>query len=96
MPKFLITVASPVFPHMKFLYRGKIEKQQETPHFDFPSCHLHGLKDQVCGAYLNIDKLFKKPYNSTDLTVIPYDEAHKFPRSLEDKHFEMLKEFIKN
>jgi hypothetical protein len=45
MPKFMITVASPVFPHMKFLYRGKIEKQQETPHFDFPSCHLHGMKD---------------------------------------------------
>jgi len=50
----------------------------------------------VCAGYLNIDKLFKKPYNPTDLTVIPYDEAHKFPRSLEDKHFEMLKEFVKN
>jgi hypothetical protein len=42
MPKFMISVASPVFPNMKFLYKNKEQSQDLKPTFDFPSLHMYG------------------------------------------------------
>ena len=44
MPKFMISVASPVFK-MKFRYKGQTYEQRMTPQFNFPSVHLHGTSD---------------------------------------------------
>jgi hypothetical protein len=46
LPKFMISIASPVFPNMKFEYNGIEYKYENVPMFNFPSIHLNGLKDQ--------------------------------------------------
>lgn len=46
VPEFMISVASPVFPKMKFYYKGIEYLQVSQPMFDFPSMHLNGSKDK--------------------------------------------------
>ena len=92
VPKFMISVASPVFPRMKFLYKNQEYPQLDTPYFDFPSVHLHGLKDTYFKT-LTCHKLFKE---SAKPIVISFNEAHKFPRCIEDEGFGQLKQFVKD
>lgn len=42
IPRFLICVASPVFPRMRFSYKNITYPQAQEPTFDFPSIHLNG------------------------------------------------------
>lgn len=84
-------MASPVFPRMKFLYKNKEYPQSESPQFDFPSIHLHGTLDQY-KEHLNCHKLFKKESNPV---LITFNEAHKFPRCIDDHYFRDLKEFVR-
>ena len=72
----MISVASPVFPKMKFKYKNEEYAQRCVPQFDFPSIHLQGTKDQY-NADVTIEQLFKKEANPV---VVVFEEGHKFPR----------------
>lgn len=92
MPKFLMTVASPVFTNMKIYYKNQVYDQQSVPQFNFPSVHLHGTQDTYL-KYLKIHELFdpeSKPQ------VIEFDEGHKFPRCISDEGFRQLKAFVRD
>lgn len=91
MPKFLMTVASPVFRQMKFLYKQNIYDQKAFALFNFPSIHLHGTKDEY-RKHLDLPSLFTTESNPV---VIDFDEGHKFPRVISDEGFAQLKEFVK-
>ena len=90
MPKFMISVASPVFPKMKFKYKNEEYAQRCVPQFDFPSIHLQGTKDQY-NADVTIEQLFKKESNPV---VVVFEEGHKFPRTIADSEFAKLKTFV--
>ena len=45
MPKFVITVASPVYPKMKFTYEGQEYLQEHFQELQYPSLHMKGSKD---------------------------------------------------
>ena len=49
MPKFLVTIACPVFPSnlQKFLYKDKAYGQELDKQFNFPSVHLQGKSDPL-------------------------------------------------
>ena len=89
MPKFMITVASPVFD-MQFHYKGEYYRQRMTPQFNFPSIHLHGTEDKFSNQ-LNIHELFEEQANAQ---VVEYDAGHRFPRKLTDDGFNKLKHFV--
>ena len=91
IPKFLVSVASPVFPRMKFLYKNKEYLQAESPQFDFPSVHLHGTQDQY-KEMLTCHRLFTQ---RSQPVLITFNEAHKFPRCIDDHFFRDLKEFVR-
>jgi hypothetical protein len=91
MPKFMISVASPVFPNMKFLYKNKEYSQDRKPTFDFPSLHMYGATDEY-KDHMNIHKLFKP---NSGCEIVEFEEGHKFPRSLPGDGFLKLKEFVK-
>lgn len=91
MPKFMISVASPVFPNMKFWYKNKEYMQETKPIYDFPSLHMYGIADDY-NSQMTIHKLFKA---NSGCEVIEYEEGHKFPRSLPDIGFLKLKDFVK-
>ena len=90
MPKFMISVASPVFPKMKFKYKNQEYAQRCIPQFNFPSIHLQGTKDQY-NADVRIEQLFMKEANPV---VVSFDEGHKFPRIISDPEFAKLKTFV--
>ena len=56
-----------------------------------PSIHLKGSKDKFA-PQLTIEKLFFPEFNPL---VIPYDDGHRFPRSLSDESFSILKNFVR-
>ena len=92
MPKFIVSVASPVFPRMKFMYKQREYATLEQPIFNFPSVHLHGLKDPFFDT-LNFHKLF---FESANPIVIEFNESHKFPRCIETEGFNKLKKFVRD
>jgi len=71
-----MTVASPVFTNMKFIYNDKVYDQLQLPQFNFPSVHLHGTQDNY-SKFLTINELFTK---ESKPLVIEFNEGHKFPR----------------
>ena len=97
MPKFLIAVASPVFPKMKFLYKNVEYSQRCTAQFDFPSCHLNGKKDTFA-KNLTCHTLFKGKSEGAAYPpqVVEFNEGHKFPRRIDDENFASLKQFVKD
>ena len=91
MPKFMITVASPVFD-MQFKYKNQFYRQPFTPQFNFPAIHLHGSEDEYKDN-LVIHTLFQPSENNSK--VIPYESGHTFPRQLTNDGFAELKQFVK-
>ena len=93
MPRFMVSVASPVFPKMKFKYKNQEYAQRCTPQFNFPSIHLQGTKDQYNENEKNvtIDQLFMK--EAKPIKVV-FEEGHKFPRTIADSEFAKLKNFV--
>ena len=92
MPKFMISVASPVFPKMRFRYKGEEYVQRTIPQFSFPSIHLHGAHDDFKDS-LTIHELFEPASNPK---VIEFDAGHRFPRELPQEGFTELKTFVKD
>ena len=78
LPRFVITVASPVFERTEINYKEANYQFEGSRHLDVPSLHLCGLQDQLF-PYLSHDKLFTLASNPRKLI---YDDGHKFPRSL--------------
>ncbi len=62
IPKFLISVASPVFPRMRFSYKNIEYSQASEATFNFPSIHLNGIKD-IYAQQLTCHQLFKPESN---------------------------------
>ena len=87
LPSFVITVASPVFPDMKFVYKKETFEQKTEAHIDIPSVHLIGTKDQYFDK-MTANNLF---FNSK---VVLYHEGHKFPREIPEEGVNTLTEFI--
>ena len=73
-------MASPVFPQMKFVYNGLEYGYKDENMLKVPSIHLKGTKDKFSDL-LTIDSLFFPEFNPL---VIPFDDGHRFPRSLSD------------
>ena len=91
MPRFFITVGSPVSAKMKFYYKGQLYSQRFTQQFNFPSLHIVGSKDQFIESGQTADKLFT---TESKPKLIVHDEGHKFPRAIKDDDFAVLKKFI--
>ena len=79
MPRFFITVASPISVGMKFEYKGKSYAQRFTKQFDFPSLHFVSPMDKYIAEGLTTDKLFT---DKSKPKLIMYDEGHMFPKTL--------------
>ena len=90
MPKFMISVACPVFEGMKFKYKDQYYEQRTTKQFSFPSIHLVGTKDKY---YQNL-KCFSLFTDESQPKQINFDEGHKFPRAISDDDYGVLKEFV--
>ncbi len=87
----MISVASPVFTKMKFVYKNSEYGYTNTPIFDFPSIHLNGNKDsyfKICTAHT----LFTPRSNPR---IVEYGDGHRFPRCLDDNGFSTLKQFVR-
>ena len=91
IPRFLVNIATPLYPTMKFEYKGTEYGHLNQPIFDFPSIHLKGTKDRN-GAHLNSEKYFKP---SSEPQVVVFEDGHRFPRLLSEEGFGRLKSFIK-
>lgn len=87
----MISIASPVFPKMKFEYKNIEYGYVSIPMFDFPSIHLKGTKDNYL-TQLTCDKHFKPESNPL---VVTFEDGHRFPRCLSDEGFTVLKNFVK-
>ena len=86
----MISVASPVFPQMKFRYKGEEYSQRMVPQFEFPSIHLNGRTDNFA-RNLTIQNLFTEESNAK---VVEYNEGHRFPRAIPDVGYQVLKNFV--
>ena len=91
MPKFVITVASPIFENTKINYNGQVHIPINTPFLTSPSLHMHGLKDPYFTS-LTYENLF---VNESKPKVVIYDDGHKFPRYLTAENNEILNNFVK-
>ena len=90
MPRFLITVGTPVYTETKVKYRDMLLEHPDPEQFiDIPSLHMKGLKDPYLEK-LSMERFFIKP-----AVVVEYDDGHKFPRKMEDSEFKKLHDFIK-